>query len=177
MSPTRSSSTSTASTTTNSRPCTASRSPHVLRTESAQPVPVLHHDPLHRSVTQHSKELARDARSARNRPQRRLHRPGSAGPSPTPSPAPPADRDLPSDQPRTPAHRPPCAVVGQPHRSTRPPESAAPLAGQIPATVRRETSDTQSPAPRRCAQPTPPDSHIRSYNTPPTTTDHSTRNS
>lgn len=42
---------------------------------------------------------------------------------------------------------------------------------------RLETSDTRSPTQHRCAPPTPPNSSICSYSTPPTTTDHSKRNS
>ena len=48
--------------------------------------------------------------------------------------------------------------------------------GRVPATPQRQTSNTQARAQHRSAQPTPPDSYTRSYNTPLTTTDHSTRN-
>lgn len=54
---------------------------------------------------------------------------------------------------------------------------SANLAGLDRQTARHGTSDTQLPAPHRCAQPKPPDSCFCSYSTPPTTNDHPRRNS
>ena len=69
-----------------------------------------------------------------------------------------------------PAHGP-ASPIGSSTRITRP------IVGRVPAKIQPETSDTPSPAQHRGAQPTPPNSYFSSYSTPPTTTDHSTRNS
>jgi hypothetical protein len=139
--------------------------------------PMLDRDPMHRRVTQQSKELA--AVPIQRRPDlgdNLVHRDlFSRGPRSHPRHLPIQISFLISRRhPRI--HGGPTSHAGIPsgfvdeNQPTRPPRGDR----QQPST---KTSDTRSRAQHRCAQPTPPDSYLCSYNTPPTTTDHSHRNS